>query len=125
VDPVVPIEETVGGMATLVAEGKVRYLGISEAATPTIRRAHAVHPLTAVQTEYSLFTRDAEGEVLPTVRELGIGFVAYCNRQAKRGPGRWPKRGPPGWVDGSPLFVVVVMGMGARGKGLNNLRVCG
>jgi aryl-alcohol dehydrogenase-like predicted oxidoreductase len=77
VDPMVPIEETVGAMAGLVGEGKVRYLGISEASAATIRRAHVVHPMTAVQTEYSLFTRDAETEVLPTVRELGIGFVAY------------------------------------------------
>jgi aryl-alcohol dehydrogenase-like predicted oxidoreductase len=77
VDPNVPIEETVGAMAELVQAGKVRYIGLSEAAPETIQRAHAVHPLTAVQTEYSLWTRDAEDEVLPTVRELGIGFVAY------------------------------------------------
>jgi aryl-alcohol dehydrogenase-like predicted oxidoreductase len=77
VDPLVPIEETVGAMGQLVAEGKVRYLGLSESSATTIRRAHAVHPITAVQTEYSLFTRDAEAEVLPTVRELGIGFVSY------------------------------------------------
>jgi aryl-alcohol dehydrogenase-like predicted oxidoreductase len=77
VDPMVPIEESVGAMAALVDEGKVRYLGISEASAATIRRAHAAHPITAVQTEYSLFTRDAEAAVLPTVRELGIGFVAY------------------------------------------------
>jgi len=78
VDRTVPIEDTVGAMAALVAEGKVRYLGISEAAPETIRRAHAVHPLTAVQTEYSLFTRDVEQNgVLETVRELGIGFVPY------------------------------------------------
>jgi aryl-alcohol dehydrogenase-like predicted oxidoreductase len=77
VDPEVPIEETVGAMAELVREGKVRHLGLSEAGPETIRRAHATHPISALQTEYSLFTRDAEDEVLPTVRELGIGFVAY------------------------------------------------
>ena len=77
VDPNVPIEETVGAMAELVEEGKVRHLGLSEAAPETIRRAHAVHPITAVQTEYSLWTRDPEAEVLPTCRELGIGFVPY------------------------------------------------
>jgi aryl-alcohol dehydrogenase-like predicted oxidoreductase len=77
VDPNVPIEETVGAMAELVRAGKVRYLGLSEAAPQTIRRAHAVHPITALQTEYSLWSRDPEDEVLPTVRELGIGFVAY------------------------------------------------
>jgi len=77
VDPKTPIEETVGAMAELVDEGKVRYLGLSEAAAATIRRAHAVHPITALQTEYSLWTRDPEGEILSTVRELGIGFVAY------------------------------------------------
>jgi aryl-alcohol dehydrogenase-like predicted oxidoreductase len=77
VDPEVPIEETVGAMAELVREGKVRYLGLSEAAAETIRRAHAVHPISALQSEYSLWSRDPEDEVLPTVRELGIGFVAY------------------------------------------------
>jgi aryl-alcohol dehydrogenase-like predicted oxidoreductase len=77
VDPDTPIEETVGAMAELVRDGKVRYLGLSEAAPDTIRRAHAVHPISALQTEYSLWTRDPEEEVLPTVRELGIGFVAY------------------------------------------------
>jgi aryl-alcohol dehydrogenase-like predicted oxidoreductase len=77
IDPNVPIEETVGAMAELVVQGKVRYIGLSEAAPETIRRAHAVHPITAIQTEYSLWTRDPEAEVLPTVRELGIGFVAY------------------------------------------------
>jgi aryl-alcohol dehydrogenase-like predicted oxidoreductase len=77
VDPTVPIEETVGAMAELVRAGKVRYLGLSEAAAGTIRRAHAVHPISAVQSEYSLWTRDPEDEVLPTCRELGIGFVAY------------------------------------------------
>ena len=77
VDPDTPIEETVGAMAELVTEGKVRHLGLSEASPETIRRAHAVHPITALQTEYSLWTRDPEDEVLATVRELGIGFVAY------------------------------------------------
>jgi aryl-alcohol dehydrogenase-like predicted oxidoreductase len=77
VDRKVPIEETVGAMAELVQQGKVRHLGLSEASPQTIRRAHAVHPITALQTEYSLWTRDPEAEVLPTVRELGIGFVAY------------------------------------------------
>ena len=77
VDPNVPIEETVGALAELVGEGKVRHIGLSEAAAETIRRANAVHPITAVQTEYSLWTRDPEAEVLPTCRELGIGFVPY------------------------------------------------
>jgi aryl-alcohol dehydrogenase-like predicted oxidoreductase len=77
VDKTVPIEETVGAMAELVEQGKVRHLGLSEASPQTIRRAHAVHPITALQTEYSLWTRDPEEAVLPTVRELGIGFVAY------------------------------------------------
>ncbi len=77
VDPNVPIEETVGAMAELVAAGKVRYLGLSEAAPATIRRAHAVHPISALQTEYSLFARDPEAEILPALRELGIGFVPY------------------------------------------------
>jgi aryl-alcohol dehydrogenase-like predicted oxidoreductase len=77
VDPNVPIEETVGAMAELVQQGKVLHLGLSEAAPETIRRAHAVHPITAVQTEYSLWTRDPEAEILPTCRELGIGFVPY------------------------------------------------
>src|SRR5919199_6932299 len=77
VDPDTPIEETVGAMAELVEQGKVLYLGLSEASPETIRRAHAVHPISALQTEYSLWTRDPEDEVLPTVRELGIGFVAY------------------------------------------------
>ncbi|MFB6262534.1 MAG: aldo/keto reductase [Bradymonadaceae bacterium] len=77
VDPDVPIEETVGAMAELVEEGKVRYLGLSEAAPETIRRAHDVHPISALQTEYSLWSRFPEEEILPTVRELGIGYVAY------------------------------------------------
>jgi aryl-alcohol dehydrogenase-like predicted oxidoreductase len=77
VDPDVPIEETVGAMAELVRAGKVRYLGLSEAAPATIRRAHAVHPITALQSEYSLWSRDPEDGTLATCRELGIGFVAY------------------------------------------------
>jgi aryl-alcohol dehydrogenase-like predicted oxidoreductase len=77
VDPNVPIEDTVGAMAELVDAGKVRFLGLSEAAPATIRRAHATHPITALQTEYSLWSRECESEILPTVRELGIGFVAY------------------------------------------------
>src|SRR3954470_16093655 len=77
VDKSVPIEETVGAMKELVEQGKVRFLGLSEAAAGTIRRAHEVHPISALQTEYSLWTRDPEDEILPTVRELGIGFVAY------------------------------------------------
>ncbi|WP_294391590.1 aldo/keto reductase [uncultured Sphingomonas sp.] len=77
VDPEVPIEDTVGAMAELVTAGKVKYLGLSEAAPATIRRAHAVHPISALQTEYSLWSRDVEAEILPTCRELGIGFVPY------------------------------------------------
>jgi aryl-alcohol dehydrogenase-like predicted oxidoreductase len=77
VDPDTPIEETVGAMGELVTEGKVRYLGLSEAAPATIRRAHAVHPISALQTEYSVWSRDPEEEILPTLRELGIGFVPY------------------------------------------------
>ncbi len=77
VDPTTPIEDTVGAMAELVTAGKVRYLGLSEASPATIRRAHAVHPITALQTEYSLWERHVEAEILPTVRELGIGFVPY------------------------------------------------
>jgi len=77
VDPNVPIEETVGAMAELVQQGKVRHIGLSEAAPDTIRRAHAVHPITAVQTEFSLWTRFAETDVIPTCRELGVGFVPY------------------------------------------------
>jgi aryl-alcohol dehydrogenase-like predicted oxidoreductase len=77
VDPNTPIEDTVGAMAELVREGKVKHLGLSEAAPETIRRAHAVHPIAALQTEYSLWSRDPEDQILPTVRELGIGFVPY------------------------------------------------
>jgi aryl-alcohol dehydrogenase-like predicted oxidoreductase len=77
IDPDTPIEETVGALAELVQEGKIRHIGLSEAAPDTIRRAHAVHPITAVQSEYSLWSRDIEAEVLPTLRELGVGLVAY------------------------------------------------
>src|SRR5262249_7544491 len=78
IDRTVPIEDTVGAMAKLVAAGKVRYLGLSEAGPETIRRAHRTHPIAALQTEYSLWTRDLEAEILPTIRELGIGLVPYC-----------------------------------------------
>ena len=78
VDPAVPIEETVGAMAQLVKQGKVRYLGLSEAGIKTIRRAHAVHPISALQSEYSLWERNLEPEIIPTLRELGIGLVPYC-----------------------------------------------
>ncbi len=77
VDPETPIEETIGAMAELVREGKVQFIGLSEAAPATLRRAQAVHPITALQTEYSLWTREVEAEILPTCRELGVGFVAY------------------------------------------------
>ena len=77
VDPGTPIEDTVGALAELVSEGKIRYIGLSEASPDTIRRAHGVHPVSAVQTEYSLWTRDVEAEVLPLLRELGVGFVPY------------------------------------------------
>src|SRR5215470_10500454 len=78
VDPATPIEETIGAIAELVREGKVRYIGLSEPGVDTIRRAHTVHPITAVQTEYSLWTRDIEADILPLLRELGIGLVAYA-----------------------------------------------
>jgi aryl-alcohol dehydrogenase-like predicted oxidoreductase len=105
VDPSTPIEDTVGAMAELVRQGKVRYLGLSEAAPATIRRAHAVHPISALQTEYSLWSRDPEDDILPTVRELGIGFVAYSplgrgflTGQIKRSddlaPGDWRRNMP-------------------------------
>ncbi len=98
VDPNVPIEETVGAMAELVSAGKVRCLGLSEAAPETIRRAHAVHPISALQTEYSLWTRDVERKILPTVRELGIGFVAYSplGRGFLSGVWRSPEEIPAG-----------------------------
>src|SRR2546423_1909919 len=77
VDPRTPIEETVGALARLVEEGKVRFIGLSEASAETVRRAHTVHPIAALQSEYSLWTRDVEAEILPACRELGVGFVAY------------------------------------------------
>ena len=89
VDPETPIEETVGAMKELVEAGKVRYLGLSEAGPETIRKAHAVHPISALQSEYSLFTRGVEDEVLPTVRELGIGFVPYSPLGRGFLTGRW------------------------------------
>lgn len=91
VDPAVPIEETVGAMSDLVRQGKVRFLGLSEAAPTTIRRAQAVHPISALQTEYSLWTRDPEGELLETVRELEIGFVAYSPLGRGFLTGRWQR----------------------------------
>jgi aryl-alcohol dehydrogenase-like predicted oxidoreductase len=106
-DPKVPIEETVGAMARLVEEGKIRYLGLSEAGPETIRRAHATHPITALQTEYSLWSREVEEEILPTVRELGIGFVAYSplgrgflTGQIKR----FEDLAPDDWRRSSPRF---------------------
>jgi aryl-alcohol dehydrogenase-like predicted oxidoreductase len=107
VDPGVPIEDTVGAMAELVRQGKVRYLGLSEASPATIRRAHAVHPITALQTEYSLWSRDPETEILATVRELGIGFVAYSplGRGFLSGEFRRPEDIPEGdWRRKSPRF---------------------
>ncbi|HKG38161.1 MAG TPA: aldo/keto reductase [Conexibacter sp.] len=107
VDPEVPIEETVGAMAELVAAGKVRYLGLSEASSETIRRAHAVHPISALQTEYSLWTRDVERKILPTVRELAIGFVAYSPLGRGFLSGRWqsPEEIPEGdFRKGNPRF---------------------
>jgi len=103
----VPIEDTVGAMAELVQAGKVRYLGLSEAAPSTIRRAHAVHPISALQTEYSLWSRDPEDEILPTVRELGIGFVAYSplGRGFLTGQIRSPDDlAPDDWRRGMPRF---------------------
>ena len=89
VDPDTPIEETVGAMKELVEAGKVRYLGLSEAGPETIRKAHAVHPISALQSEYSLFSRDIEDEILPTCRELGVGFVPYSPLGRGFLTGRW------------------------------------
>jgi aryl-alcohol dehydrogenase-like predicted oxidoreductase len=107
VDPTVPIEETVGAMAELVRAGKVRYLGLSEAAPATIRRAHATSPISALQTEYSLWSRDPEDEILPTCRALGIGFVAYSplgrgflSGQIKR----YEDLAPDDWRRSNPRF---------------------
>ena len=107
VDPNVPIEETVGAMAELVAQGKVRHIGLSEAAPETIRRGHAVHPITAVQTEYSMWTRDPEAEILPTCRELGIGYVAYSplGRGFLTGSAKRSEEYPPNdWRFNDPRF---------------------
>ncbi len=107
VDPDTPIEETVGAMAGLVREGKVRFLGLSEAAPQTIRRAHRAHPIAALQTEYSLWSRDPEAEIFPTVRELGIGFVAYSplGRGFLTGRFKTPEDLEPGdWRRNSPRF---------------------
>jgi aryl-alcohol dehydrogenase-like predicted oxidoreductase len=107
VDPAVPIEETVGAMAGLVKAGKVRWLGLSEAGPATIRRAHAVHPISALQTEYSLWSREPEAEILPTLRALGIGFVPYSplGRGFLTGRFRSPDDLPPGdWRRMNPRF---------------------
>ena len=107
VDANTPIEDTVGAMAELVKAGKVRYLGLSEAAPETIRRAHATHPISALQTEYSLWNRDPEDEILPTVRELGIGFVPYSplGRGFLTGQIKTPDDlAPDDWRRGSPRF---------------------
>jgi aryl-alcohol dehydrogenase-like predicted oxidoreductase len=107
VDPKTPIEDTVGAMAELVKAGKVRYLGLSEAAPETIRRAHAVHPISALQTEYSLWSREPEDEILPTLRELGIGFVPYSplGRGFLTGQIKSPGDLEPGdWRLASPRF---------------------
>ena len=96
VDPDVPIEDTVGAMAALVQQGKVRFLGLSEAAPTTIRRAAKVHPIAALQTEYSLWTRDPEAEIIPTCRELGIGFVPVQPAGARIPDGKVSQRNGPG-----------------------------
>jgi aryl-alcohol dehydrogenase-like predicted oxidoreductase len=107
VDPSIPIEETVGAMAGLVSQGKVRYLGLSEAAPATIRRAHKVHPISALQTEYSLWSRDPEDEILPILRELKIGFVPYSPLGRGFLAGRFRKvedLAPDDWRRQSPRF---------------------
>lgn len=107
VDPNTPIEDTIGAMADLVKEGKVRFLGLSEAAPATIRRAQAVHPITALQTEYSLWSRDPEEEILPTVRDLGIGFVPYSPLGRGFLTGRFKNAGdlpPDDWRRNNPRF---------------------
>jgi aryl-alcohol dehydrogenase-like predicted oxidoreductase len=107
IDPQTPIEETVGAMAGLVHAGKVRYLGLSEASPETIRRAHAIHPISALQTEYSLWSREPEDEILPTLRELGIGFVPYSplGRGFLTGQIQKPEDlTPDDWRKGSPRF---------------------
>ena len=116
VDKTVPIEDTVGAMAELVEAGKVRHLGLSEASAATIRRAHAVHPITALQTEYSLFTRDLEDEILPVLRELGIGLVPYSplGRGLLTGAISAHRRGRRG---GGPPPVGVLPAVPGRGAG--------
>lgn len=107
VDPQIPIEDTVGAMADLVREGKVRFLGLSEAAPATVRRAHAVHPISAVQTEFSLWSRDPEDELLPTLRELGIALVAYSPLGRGFLGGRFTKLedlAPDDWRRSNPRF---------------------
>ena len=107
VDPDTPIEDTVGAMADLVRQGKIRYLGLSEAGPQTLRRAQAVHPVAALQTEYSLWSRDPEEEILPTVRELGIGFVAYSPLGRGFLTGRFKKPedlAPDDWRRNNPRF---------------------
>ena len=107
VDPSTPIEDTVGAMADLVRQGKVRFLGLSEASAATIRRAHAVHPIAALQTEYSLWSRDPEAEILPTLRELGIGFVPYSLLGRGFLAGRFKRiedLAPDDWRRRSPRF---------------------
>ncbi|HMJ10301.1 MAG TPA: aldo/keto reductase, partial [Polyangiaceae bacterium] len=107
VDPEVPIEETVGAMAELVKQGKVRHLGLSEAAAGTVRRAHAVHPIAALQTEYSLWSRDVEDEILPALRELGVALVAYSPLGRGFLAGRFKKiddLAKDDWRRGSPRF---------------------
>ncbi len=131
VDPKTPIEDTVGAMAELVKAGKVRYLGLSEAGPATIRRAHAVHPISALQTEYSLWQRDCEPEILPTIRELGIGFVPYSplgrgfltgafRSRADFGAGDWRPSGPR-FKEGNfeaNLAIVDTLEAAAKAKGV-------
>lgn len=107
VDPTTPIEETVGAMAELVRAGKVRHLGLSEASPETVRRAHRVHPIAALQTEYSLFSREPERDILPTLRELGIGFVAYSPLGRGLLTGAFKQKGdlqPTDWRHSVPRF---------------------
>ncbi|MFI0847937.1 aldo/keto reductase [Mesorhizobium sp. IMUNJ 23232] len=136
VDPTVPIEDTVGAMADLVREGKAKALGLSEASAATIRRAHAVHPIAAVQSEYSLWTRDPETDVLPVLRELGIGFVPYSplGRGLLAGAIRKPEElGPDDWRRTLPRFqadnmtanaaIVEKLGQMAEEKGVTSAQL--
>ena len=122
VDPNTPIEETVGALAALVAEGKVRHIGLSEAGPETIRRAHAVHPIAALQTEYSLWTRDPEAELLPLLRALGIGFVPYSplGHGFLTGQLRSPKSSPTTTAQGTARSPVLRQRgeLAGRGRGL-------